>query len=234
MAGLFCTSALFVTDELRSLHRRLIGPKPVEIVPCAAHEKFFFFDPGLREATRNRLGYGEQNTVYVYSGSLTAYQCFPETVALFESVHANAPTSRLLVLTPALAAARRVLAHLPADCWQVFACSLSEVNAFLNAADVGFLMRQRSRTNRVAFPTKFAEYGLTGLGVLTTDALPSVYGIADSIGNLAGVVDGVPSLPLPARSEIASRFRETVGRENFVDSYIRVYDNAVVSDGLIR
>lgn len=227
MAGWFASSALFVTRELLSLHRPLIGNKPAEVIPCAAHEDMFFYDPELREAMRKRLGYGDQDTVYVYSGSLTAYQCFGETVALFESAHSRAAGSRLLVLTPAVEEAKRALAHLPELAWQAHSCSLSEVNAYLNAADVGFLMRQHSRTNRVAFPTKFAEYGLTGLGVITTDALPAVHRIAASIGNLASVVDGKPVLPGMARWEISRKFESMVGRRGFVDAYLRTYSGAV-------
>jgi hypothetical protein len=223
MAGRSCSSALFVTDELLRLHRRLIGDKPAEVIPCAAHEDLFFYDPALRATMRQRLGYGDQNTVYVYSGSLTAYQCFAETVALFDSVYSHATDSRFLVLTPAVEEAKRALAHLPQCAWQAHTCSLSEVNGYLNAADVGFLMRQHSRTNLVAFPTKFAEYGLTGLGVVTTDALPAVFRIATSIGNLASVADGKAVLPHQDRTEIAHRFSGEVGRSGFVGAYLRTY-----------
>lgn len=223
MAGWCCSSALFVTDELLSLHRHLIGDRPAEVVPCAAHEDLFFYDFALREATRRRLGYGDQDTVYVYSGSLTAYQCFDETVALFEAIHSRAAGSRFLVLTPAVEEAKRALAHLPKCVWQAHSCTLNEVGSYLNAADVGFLLRQNSRTNHVAFPTKFAEYGLTGLSVITTDALPAVHRIAKSIGNCASVEDGHAVLPHLDRAEIASKFASKVGRGGFVGAYLRTY-----------
>lgn len=223
MAGRWCSRALFVTEELRDQYRELVGDKPVEIVPCAAHEELFFFDPDLRAASRRRLGYAADETVYVYSGSLTEYQGFGDTVGFFAAAHDKDPRSRLLVLTPALAAAQRELAHLPQGSFQAHACALGEVNAYLNAADVGFLLRPPLRTNRVASPTKFAEYGLTGLAVVTSEAVPYAMRVATAVGNLVTVENGCPRLPALDRPAVASRFAERLGRSNFTENYRRLY-----------
>ncbi len=223
IAGQFCNTALFVTDELHRLHRDLVGNKPVEVVPCAAHEDLFFFDSDLRIETRSRLGYSEGEMVYIYSGSLGEYQCFNETVAHFAAYYQADPSSRLLVLTPAVEEARRALKDLPPSSYTVRSCTLEEVNAYLNAADVGFLLRKPIRTNHVASPTKFAEYGLSGLVVLTSDAVPWAHRIAIEAGNLAPIVDGLPGHAKLDRPKIASRFRALVGRETFVNCFRRLY-----------
>ncbi|MDZ4253691.1 MAG: hypothetical protein U1A72_14075 [Sulfuritalea sp.] len=222
-AGRCCSRALFVTEELRDKYRELVGGKPVEVVPCAAHEELFFFDPDLRAATRLRLGYADDETVYVYSGSLTEYQGFGDTVVFFVAAYQRDPRSRLLVLTPAVDAARRDLAHIPQGSFQVHVCTLGEVNAYLNAADVGFLLRPFLRTNRVASPTKFAEYGLTGLAVVTSEAVPYAMRVATAVGNLVTVEEGCPRLPSLGREAVAGRFAERLGRSNFTENYRRIY-----------
>ena len=60
---------------------------------------------------------------------------------------------------------------------------IAEFNDFLNAADFGFILRERNKINRVACPTKFAEYCLTGLPVIIGDAVPDCTSLADLWGN---------------------------------------------------
>ena len=227
IAGRFCHGALFVTDELYHLHRELVASKPVEVVPCAAHEELFFFDPDLRAKTRLRLGYQDGETVYIYSGSLNEYQCFGQTVSHFTDIYQLDPRSRFLVLTPAVEMARYVLKDLPAGSFQVYSCTLQEVNSYLNAADIGFLLRQPIQTNYVASPTKFAEYGLSGLNVITSEAVPWAYRTAKEAGNLVSVVDGLPSQLNFDRSKTATCYRDLVGRESFLGCFRDLYFSEV-------
>jgi glycosyltransferase involved in cell wall biosynthesis len=223
LAAHCCNTALFVTEELRTLHQPLLKNQDTAVVPCAAHEELFFFDPDLRSDMRKRLGYRDGQVVYVYSGSLTTYQCFRQTVEMFATVQKKFPDSRFLVLTPSIDEARKILQGLPEDIWQLHTSDLSEVNGYLNAADVGFLLRDASRTNQVAFPTKFAEYGLTGLGVVTTAAIPAVYRIAESLGNLLNPDDGIAPTRIDDRAHTARSYAEKIGRSAFVSSYMAVY-----------
>jgi len=226
LAGGLCSGAIFVTDELHALHRDLVGAKPIEVIPCVADEKMFFFDPELRAATRRELGIAEDETVLVYSGSLNEYQCFRDTVALFARAHARDRRIRLLVLTPAVKEARVQLQCLAAGSYQIRACTLDEVPAYLNASDVGMLLRQPRRTNRVASPTKFAEYALTGLAVLVGEAVPYAFRLAERLGIRVSIRDGIPVLPRVDRAVAAARAREALARSGFHGGYRRLYGGA--------
>jgi len=83
LAARLCHRAIFVSWPLSDRMRRYLGAKPTQVIPCLASEALFFFDPGIRAEMRNRLGFSEEHRVYVYSGSMAHYQCFPTTVALF-------------------------------------------------------------------------------------------------------------------------------------------------------
>jgi glycosyltransferase involved in cell wall biosynthesis len=222
-----CDRAIFVTQALRE---RLVGhalEERSEIIPGGADSELFFFSPELREQARAELGWPESAPVLVYSGGLARYQCFEESVALFRRLRDELPTLRLLVVTPRPEAARPALAGLPDDAYALRSARLEEVNAWLNAADAGLLLRRPDPLNAVAFPTKFAEYGMAGLPVLMTDAVPEAAAVAREVGNLCPVADGGAALPAAVdRAAIAVAVRERLSREALRERYRRVYGSA--------
>lgn len=219
--------AIFVT---RALRERLVGHElddRSEIIPGGADSELFFFSAELRERVRSENGWPADAKVLVYSGGLAAYQCWEETVELFRSLRQADPRLRLLVLTPDPDAALPALAGLPEASFELHAVGLEEVNAWLNGADAALLLRRPDPLNDVAFPTKFAEYGMAGLPVLMTDAVPEAWALAKEIGNLCPVRDGAASLPGEAsRERVAAAYRERLSREALRDAYRRIYTSA--------
>ncbi len=224
LAARVCRAALFVSAPLAALHEARLGGKPFAVAPCVADETAFFFDPALRETMRARLGYGPAQRVFVYSGSLAPYQCFDETVALFREIRAHDPNARLLALTPAVEAARAALAGLPEGSARALAAPFSEMNGYLNAADVAIMLRKPTGTNRVASPTKFAEYCLCGLPIIMTDAVIDSARLAGEIGNRATIENGrlVAGFPVD-RAAVAARARARLTREAVIEDYARLY-----------
>ncbi len=178
-----CAGALFVSRPLSELCAEALGGKRSAVIPCVAPGKEFFFEPTLRALTRQSLGYSDAERVFVYSGSLAAYQRFDETVALFQRIHRLDASTRLLVLTPDIEAARSRMRDVPADAAKLMTVPFIAVNRYLNAADAAFLLRADTDVNRVASPTKLAEYCLTGLPVIMTDAVRDAVSITGELGN---------------------------------------------------
>ncbi len=225
-AARLCDRALFVSHPLHRLVASEIGDKPHAVIPCCASEDDFFFDTSLREKTRQGLGYTGSDIVYIYSGGLQPYQRLDDTIDAFTRLHAGNPAVRLLIATPRLVEARELLGHLPPGCWQVISAKLEDVNSLLNAADAAFLLRHDDQTNRVASPTKFAEYCLTGLPVIMTDAIRDSHALAQKHGNLMLFDDAVPALALPPqldRAALAKRYRGRLGKQAFFEEYRRIY-----------
>jgi glycosyltransferase involved in cell wall biosynthesis len=222
-----CDRAIFVT---RSLRERLVGhalDERSEIIPGGADAELFFFSPELRERARAELGWPGSAPVLVYSGGLARYQCFGESVALFRRLRGELPELRLLVVTPQPEAARPALAGLPEESFALRSARLEQVNAWLNAADAALMLRRPDPLNAVAFPTKFAEYGMAGLPVLMTDAVPEVLAVAREVGNLCLVTGGTATLPSAVdRAAIASAVRARLSREASSERYRRVYGSA--------
>jgi hypothetical protein len=224
-AGRTCAGSSFVSEALRDLMSRYCSGKPNWVLPCLANENDFFFDEGLRRRMRTELGYGADDPVYVYSGSLAGYQCFDEMVSVFMTTLRSRPNARLIVLTPYVDAARAKLAGLPADRVLCRSVANAEVNDYLNAADFGFLLRDDTPVNRVAFPTKFAEYALAGLRVIMKHSPPSCVAEAGMLGNnLALEEAGQAALPPPGlRAEIAAAARARMGRRASIERFAEIY-----------
>ena len=224
LAGRLCHRAIFVSRPLYEARRRDLGAKPAEIIPCVASPTMFFFDPALRARTRASLAYADDDVVFIYSGGMAHYQCFEETVRLFEDHLLRDSKARLLVVTPRPEQALPYLARLPKTTYTLRAAEFSEVNAYLNAADCAFMLRAPSRVNAAASPTKFAEYGLAGLPVVMRDTVPDSHAIAARIGNLVGCEAGrLGPIPRLDRAEIMRRYREVLTRERYHAAYERLY-----------
>lgn len=137
------------------------------VAGCAADEATFFFDQKQRERTRRNLRISNDSILFVYSGTIRQYQKVPETLALFERICSDNDNARMLILTPQLQDAEKLTAPSPVkNKIIIHTAAFEEMNAYLNAADYGFLLRDNNDINRAASPTKFAEYALTGLPVI--------------------------------------------------------------------
>ncbi|MEQ9607599.1 MAG: hypothetical protein RLN99_08035 [Kiloniellaceae bacterium] len=226
VAAHHAAAALFVSEPLQALCTPQLGDKPAAVIPCVASQKDMYFSPDLRQSTRAALSMPDDLTVFVYSGSLAAYQCFAQTVDLFRSVHAVRPQTHLLVLTPQKAQADEILSSLPQGSFTSVSARYREVNAYLNAADLAFMLREDTPVNRVASPTKFAEYCLAGLPVIMTDAVRDSAIMADRIGNwVAPEPQAILAAPVPGRAVIAQRAGELLSRSRYLSSYEKLCNN---------
>jgi glycosyltransferase involved in cell wall biosynthesis len=223
-AGMTCQSAIFVTDILRIRLGKTLGRKSFQIIPTAVADGLFYFDPKLRKATRDRLGYHKDDSVLIYSGSLAYYQCFSECIEVFKSLRQQNPRTQLLVLTPEVAAARQEIERVATEGIQVLSAHHDEVNAYLNAADYAFLLREHSPLNDAAFPTKFAEYGMAGLPVIMRRTPPDAYNLAQEIGNLCEYQEGTVDFSTqPDRAKVSESYQRRLTRSAVTEQYRTLY-----------
>ncbi len=222
------TRAIFVSDALRSLSLGKSCRIPSEVIPCAASTKLFYFSAELRTSFRRTLNIGAASTVFIYSGSISFFQCFDESVTLFRAVLRNDPDAVFLIVTPNIEAVRYALDGIPERNLRLQSATIADVNGFLNAADFGILLRRRDPINSVASPVKFAEYCLAGLPVIMTDAVEQSVQIGRELGNaLMTELGCVPESFAPRsdadRVDLSSRAAQKLGRGTVVEAYRRTY-----------
>jgi glycosyltransferase involved in cell wall biosynthesis len=143
--------------------RHLGGGDRIRVIPNAAAPA-----PAVAAATP------KEGFAFVYSGSLAAWQCAREALALVAAVRNSRPDARLSLLVHDRAAGER-LAHGVSGV-DVESLPPARLRGALPAFDAALLLRRRSLVNEVACPVKFAEYLHAGLPVILTE------GIGDASG----------------------------------------------------
>jgi glycosyltransferase involved in cell wall biosynthesis len=166
-----------VTDALSEHMAAKYGRRADTRIPCCL-PGLPVFSGSLRQSMRRSLGFPELAAVYVYSGGVSKWQMFDQMVSVFRKIHLKDADARLLVLTPDLEKAAAVLSGQLPDCSYVLkSVKQDDVLSHLVAGDVGFLLREESIVNQVAFPIKFGEYLAAGLSVITSPGLTEIAGI---------------------------------------------------------
>lgn len=139
----------------------------VSVIPCTLPENQFLNPIGTEKRCnlRKENGIAVEDVVLVYSGSAAGWQSLDELFAGLSKVMQSHENIRLILLTPMPS-----LAGTPLEPFSnriiLKWVSPEEVPEYLAMADYGLLLRSESQTNRVASPTKFAEYLASGLKVL--------------------------------------------------------------------
>jgi hypothetical protein len=140
-------------------------------------------------------------------------------------VLASGQRARLIVLTPEAERARQVCADLPASSVICRSVKHAEVNDYLNAADFGMLLRDTTPVNAVAFPTKFAEYAMTGLTILMKEAPPACVAIARELGNYLSPGSLAAPAVEPERRRFAVQAGQRLGRSAAMPTYAGIYES---------
>ena len=117
--------------------------------------------------------------MFGYAGSGEKYQLPDVMCRLFRRIHDRFPHAFFLILSHDRDAFVRHLAAegLDPSSYRLQGVERADVSGWLQTADIGFLMRDDSIVNRVASPTKFAEYCASGLPVITTAHVGDISGI---------------------------------------------------------
>lgn len=166
-------------EELRRRARRTDDPV---VLPCFADEKSFDCATGRRDEIRSSLGVGADETLFVYSGIVSPRYDEFNPIRFFSDLK-EASSSRLLVLAADPESIERVRMQSTPTVKERITCMSvprQKVPDYLCASDVAILLRRRSVVNRVASPTKFAEYLLCGLPVAISDELGDASGLVQS------------------------------------------------------
>lgn len=157
------------------------------VIPCTLGSEFRFEEPDDREATRRELGYAPEDVVLVYSGSTAGWQSFGLLEELLAGILSRQPEVKVLFLSREDANNRMLMECFPGRV-QVKWLDPAQVQRTLRACDHGILVREGTITNRVASPTKFAEYLSAGLPVIISEGLGDFSALVKEEGS--GVVVG--------------------------------------------
>lgn len=224
--------AIFVTNELMNARRISVLLKNFYIIPCLTNCNKFFFSNQLRKTTRDKLKYNENDIVLIYSGSITGYQVFEKCLNLFIDLHKKNCQYKLLILSPNIREVNKLInKYNISQFTTILNVPFNDVNAYLNASDIGLLLRENIPLNRCASPIKFAEYSVTGLYVLNNRSVNQVYENGLIIGNLLKLDNSYkanfdfPIFSINNREMISLKSKELYDRTNYLNIYNVIYAN---------
>lgn len=158
-----------VTDALRSFLIHWFDADPNKIIiaindiPKSISSQFII---KWRHEKRAELHISERARVYCYNGSLKPWQCPEEIISFFKKQLHKDSSSFLLILTPDTKAFEALLQRENLAAYsKVISVPHQEVYAYLAAADIGLLFREKNIMNWVSRPTKALEYRAVGLEI---------------------------------------------------------------------
>jgi glycosyltransferase involved in cell wall biosynthesis len=172
---------------------------------------------------RSRSGWGAEDTVLVYSGSSVGWQSIELMVSYLRPWLATDLRRRMLFLCDPHLSIDELLREFPAQVarhWLPY----DEVRSVLEECDHGLLVRYPCVTNRVASPTKFAEYLSAGLPVIISRDVGDFSALVEGqdLGNVvsAGIPDGLVRTPPRERDRLRAYAQQHLTKEANAASYM--------------
>ncbi|HXB39276.1 MAG TPA: hypothetical protein VNZ49_01970 [Bacteroidia bacterium] len=144
----------------------------IVIVPCTLSESFITQLPGEEKIKelRTNLGFKESDIILAYSGSSAGWQSFQLVDEFLFSTFSKNENYKLIFLSNKIPNQSKTFKQY-ADRIVTKWVKPDEVKNILYAADYGLLIREKSITNKVASPVKFAEYLACGLNVIISEEI---------------------------------------------------------------
>ncbi len=192
------------------------------VVPCTIGDDRARNDGSAPGGFRARNGWGEGDTVLVYSGSSVGWQSIELMASYVRPWLAADPTRRMLFLCEPHPSIDELIRDLPAQVsrhWLPY----DEVVDVLEECDHGLLVRYPCITNRVASPTKFAEYLAAGLPVIISEDVGDFSALVgqQDLGRViaAGIPEGLGRTPPEVRDRLRSHARQHLTKASHAASY---------------
>ncbi len=140
------------------------------VIPCTLNSDFTAVTPGEAEKNKARktLGIDPVDVVLVYSGSVSGWQSFPTLYKYLAPFLRRSVKNKIVFLSKEEENISKLENEFPGQILRKWV-KHTEVPAVLSACDMGILIREQSVTNKVAAPTKFAEYLSAGLPVIISE-----------------------------------------------------------------
>jgi len=142
------------------------------VIPCTLNSNFIVneLSEELVNPIRTTYHFKAEDLVLVYSGSVSGWQSFSLLKPLMLNFLSESQHHKLVFLSNEDVMIQELISAFPNQVSRRW-LKHEEVTSFLLSCDWGILIREQSVTNKVASPTKFAEYLSAGLPVIISENL---------------------------------------------------------------
>ena len=225
-AGKIATKIIFVSMYLRDKFKRLnknFPKKNIFLIPSLASSELFFYNKNIRQRMRKLLKIKNNTRVFIYVGGMQNYQKFPQTLNFFNDLKKYDKNIILLVLTNNTNEAMNYIKD--NDSIILKNVKFEDVNNYLNASDFGLLIREDNHANNAGSPTKFAEYAMTGLQIISSPSVSDYFNLNSKIKNIYDYKKFILKRNLVYdRDKVANFYKLKLSRESFTNTFERLYE----------
>ena len=225
-AGKIATKIIFVSMYLKDKFKRLnknFPKKNIFLIPSLASSDLFFYNKNIRQRMRKLLKIKNNTRVFIYVGGMQNYQKFPQTLNFFNDLKKYDKNIILLVLTNNTNEAMNYIKD--NDSIILKNVKFEDVNNYLNASDFGLLIREDNHANNAGSPTKFAEYAMTGLQIISSPSVSDYFNLNSKIKNIYDYKKFILKRNLVYdRDKVANFYKLKLSRESFTNTFERLYE----------
>ena len=212
---------IVVSTALEQLVKKT-GNLNTYLIPSVASNSLFFFSPKIRINMRKKMKFNKSSIIIIYSGSFKKYQMINETISFFRSIYSKNKNCYMIFLTNDQKIAKQYLSGIKNVL--CFSVKQNEVNDYLNAADYAMMIRKKDLTNKTASPTKFSEYCLAGLNVITNSSVIDFYKFRNKVNNIKDLNScDVKVTSNIKRKNIADFYKQKLSKESFIKKFETLY-----------
>jgi len=169
-----CSDLIFLVSNRLFEHYKLkysLNLSNSLVVPCLTN--YQSESPPLNSTCTPSLlnDINNDRLIFTYVGSFRQYQLVDQTFETFLKIKSKIQNAYFLIITNHVSnfenKAREQ--NISDSDYKIVSINQNEVQNYLHYTDIGFLLRDNSIVNKVASPTKFAEYLMAGVPVITTN-----------------------------------------------------------------
>lgn len=151
------------------------------VLPSCVNTEVFKYDHSEGTSLRSTLSF-DDNLIVAYIGNLMDWAQLDDVINTWRIIAMNDPSARFLVVTQNdLEQVRSYFFDqgFKKGEFALFTCPHDKVPAYLSASDIGLVIRSNSVFNRIASPTKVAEYLACGVPLV----------ISPEVGDWSGLIE---------------------------------------------
>lgn len=169
-----CDFSIAVSEQLIQYWRQTYQYKSEKyvVIPCTLNTHVFNKIITQQEVVEQKrlLGYAETDLLLIYSGSSAGWQSLNILKKILPALLISNPDTKILFLIQDETLIGELKIQFP-DRVQCKWVDHNQVHDYLKIGDYGILIREKSITNKVSSPVKFAEYLASGLSVIISEEL---------------------------------------------------------------
>ncbi len=207
-----------VSENLKNVYtsRYLINKNKITALTTGCDSNKFYYNKSIREQWRNHLGVNS-NFVFIYIGNIYySWQNISRTLKIYNIAKKIKNNIRMIIITRKQD--REILEYFlkrnnvnSNELILKFSIPNSLIPNYLNASDVGIILRDNHPMNQVAAPGKFGEYACCGLPILTGK------GVADFSEKLSKTSYGIVLEDIHDDQEFKMKFMQLMTTYNKID-----------------